>query len=148
MPAKRAIELQPSDSDGYAYLGLSLICAGNPEDALAPIQDAFRLDPLYQPRTRAFLGVAYYGLRRFKEAVQELETVNGPLNYAIHFTLAFMSGAYMHLQRSVDAKATVQRLLTLYPGFTIDRLRRLLPYKHPTDTDFLCNALISAGLPE
>ena len=145
--ARRAIELQPSDSDGYAYLGLSLICAGNPEDALAPIQAAFRLDPLYQPRTRAFLGIAYYGLRRFKEAVQELDTVNGPLNYAIHFTLAFMSSAYMQLGQTENAKDTVERLLNLYPGFTVDRFRRLFPYKNPADIEFVCDDLISAGLP-
>ena len=142
-----AIELQPSDSDGYAYLGLSLICAGKPRDALAPLQDALRLDPRYQPRTRTFLGLAYFGLRRFKETVQELETVIGPLNYVIHFTLCFVSSAYMRLGRTDDAKEAVQRLLHLYPGFTADRFRRLFPYKFPADTEFVCDDLISAGLP-
>jgi adenylate cyclase len=146
--ARQAIGLLPNDSDGYAYLGLGLICAGKPEDALAPLQEALRLDPQYQPRTRSFLGIAYFGLGRFKETVQELEMVIGQLDYAIHFSLAFLASAYVRLARTEDAKETVQRLLHLYPGFTIDRFRRLWPYKDPADMEFACDDLNSAGLPE
>jgi adenylate cyclase len=146
--ARRAVELQPSDADGHAYEGLSLICAGRPGEALEPLDHALRLDPRYQPRTLGFLAIAYFGLRRFDDAVRESETVVGPLDYGIHFTLAFMAGAYMHVGRTEEAKATVRRLLGFYPGFTVERLRRLFPYKNSADMDFLCDALIAAGLPE
>ena len=53
----------------------------------------------------------------------------------------------MQLGQTEDAKDTVERLLNLYPGFTADRFRRLFPYKNPADTEFVCDDLISAGLP-
>ncbi len=125
-----------------------LICSGNPQDALAPLQDALRLDPTYQPRTRSFFAMAYYGLRRFNEAAQEMETVIGSFNYVIHFLLVFISSTYMRLGQIEKSKEAVHRLLELYPGFTVDRFRRLFPYKNSTDMEFVCDDLKSAGLPE
>ena len=92
--------------------------------------------------------MAYYGLRRFKEAAQEMETVIGSFNYVIHFLLVFMSSTYMRLGQIEKSKDAVHRLLELYPGFTVDKFRRLFPYKNPADMDHVCDDLISAGLPD
>ena len=146
--AKRAVELQPSDADAHAYLGFCLMWAGNPQGALVPLENSLRLDPRYQARSLSFLAFAHFGMQRYADVVSELETAIGPLGNVIHFTLVFLTGAYVQLGRMDEAKATVHKLRNYYSGFTVGTLHRLLPYKDPADTEFLCDALRKAGLPE
>ena len=65
----RALEINPSDADNYAYRGDILVWAGRAAEALPWLEGALRFD-----RANGFaatrLCMAYYFLRRYAEAVE------------------------------------------------------------------------------
>lgn len=66
--ARKAIELAPNSAEGYAALGLAL----PPEDGVAPLQKAIRLDPV-RAELRAWLALHLTTLGRNEEAVREVQ---------------------------------------------------------------------------
>jgi TolB-like protein len=145
--SRRAVELQPSNGDAQAYLGFHLFWSGMPEQALAPLELALRLDPRFVGRSTAFIALARFGMDQYEDAAKGLETAIST-RMVIHFTLAFLAAAYWKLGRIEDAKETIETLLRRYPGFTIGRMRGLLPYKHDSDIRRVSDALHDAGLPQ
>jgi tetratricopeptide (TPR) repeat protein len=77
----RATELDPANPQGWAALGWCLHRDGRVEDALAPYEEALRLEP-GDDTTRLNLGLAYLALDRRREMVrvlQELKDRASPL---------------------------------------------------------------------
>jgi hypothetical protein len=53
-----------------------------------------------------------------------------------------------HLGRSVDAKPYIEKLMTLEPGFSIERFATVYPLKRPGDRELYMKGLRLAGAPE
>ena len=70
---QKALELAPNNSEMLQAYGWHLLRVGNIERALPLLQKAVRLDPLAWA-THHSLGYAYYCMRNFKDAIQQLET--------------------------------------------------------------------------
>jgi tetratricopeptide (TPR) repeat protein len=146
--ANAAVQVQPSDADAQAYFGFCLIWAGRPEQALPYLESALRLDPRFHARSISWIGWAYFGLRRYDDAVRALEQGAGSTGIIIHFNLAYLAASYSRSGRAEDASATIERLLARYPNFDIGKLKNLLLYKSVADTEHVCAAVRVAGLPE
>jgi adenylate cyclase len=146
--ARHAVEVQPSDADTHAYLGLCLILSGMPHMALPYLDTAIRLDPRYHTRTLNWRGYALFGMRRYDAAVEILEEVIRPNGISIHFNFAYLAASYQYLGRINEARETITKLLERHPNFTISKSKNLMRYKQATDTDHLCDGLRKAGLPE
>ena len=56
--------------------------------------------------------------------------------------------AYVQLDRAPDARAVLPKLLSLAPGLTISRLRRLLPFRRQEEMEMILDGMRKAGLPE
>ncbi len=146
--AKAAVRAQPSDADAQGYLGLCLIWSCRPEEALPYLESALRLDPRFHARTISWLGYAYFGMRRYEDAVTALEQGTGPTGIIIHFNLVYLAASYSQSGRAKDASATIEKLLERYPSFDIGALKKLLLYRDEADTELFCAAVRAAGLPE
>ena len=72
---RRAVELNPNDADRRMSLGYLLALRGRPEEALELVEEAMRLNPFYPVWYNARLGVIYYSLQRYAEAVQALKRI-------------------------------------------------------------------------
>ncbi|WP_209598846.1 adenylate/guanylate cyclase domain-containing protein [Ruegeria sp. HKCCSP351] len=60
--AAKAIALQPSDPESHLTMGWALIAGGEPEEGLAFVQAAMRLDPEYPSHYALFQGAALFAM--------------------------------------------------------------------------------------
>ena len=60
--AAKAIALQPSDPEAHLTMGWALIAGGEPEEGLAFVQAAMRLDPAYPSHYALFEGAAHFAM--------------------------------------------------------------------------------------
>ena len=68
-----AIALQPSDPEAHLTMGWALIAAGEPEEGLAFVQAATRLDPNYPSHYALFEAAALYALNDLTGAADVIE---------------------------------------------------------------------------
>jgi adenylate cyclase len=145
--AQRAIDLDTNFADGYAALAFALNYAGRPVESLAAIRKAMRLNPRYPFLYRWNVGHSFLLMERYDEAIEAFESVVAvnPEFPVAHLTLAV---AYAQSGRIEDAEWEAEEILTLLPGFTIERDRRRHPYLNPADMERYLQGLRKAGLPE
>ena len=89
------------------------------------------------------LGLAYYEVGQYDEALATLKQNNKPL-FSTHSTLA---AVYVQLGRLAEARAEVSKLLEKNPYFTLKSVNHR-PYKDEKRRKRLINDLRTAGVPE
>jgi adenylate cyclase len=143
---ERAFALNPNFID-HRY-ARSLMYAGEPARAIEVLNANMRLDP-FQPLLYAtgWLGLAYYLLKRYGEAVRLFRECASrlPNQQWAHLWLA---GACAQSGQLEEAREEAAEVLRINPGFTIERYKRLVVYKNPEDAEHLIDGLRRAGLPE
>jgi len=127
MAARKAIKLSPNYADGHTTLALGLNYAGNPEEGLAVITRAIKLNPL-----RPFFyvwteGQSHYLKGNYEKAVQLFEYViaTNPQFSAAHKMLV---ATYIELGRKDDAEWAFDELLTIAPNFRVSTENIRIPY--------------------
>jgi adenylate cyclase len=143
---ERAFALNPNFID-HRY-ARSLMYAGEPSRAIEVLNANMRLDP-FQPLIYAtgWLGLAYYLLKRYGEAVRLFRECASrlPNQQWAHLWLA---GACAQSGQLEEARKEAAEVLRINLGFTIERYKRLVVYKNPEDAEHLIDGLGKAGLPE
>jgi adenylate cyclase len=141
---ERAFALNPNFTD-YRYAQV-LTFAGEPTRAIEVLEVNIRLDP-FQPWAFHHMGVAYYMLRRYEEAVRWLGEGASRLPDQ-QWPHAMLASAYAQSGQLVEARAEAAEVLRINPGFTIERHKRIFVYKDPKDAEHRLDGLRKAGLPE
>ena len=143
--AKRALALDPNDSDGYETLGEILSFAGRPEETLGLVEQALRLNPRQPVSLLWLLGRAYLLTGRYEEAIAVLKKtlMRNPNNFAAHFDLAII---YSKLGREEEARAEAAEMLRVSPGYSLERDRQNWPLKDPAVAARFVESLRRAGL--
>ena len=142
---ERAVALNPNYVD-RRFAGV-LVHAGQPERAIHVAKAHLRLDPFALPIGRGWLGLAYYLLRRYGEAVAPLrELVTRSPNYRPG--RAWLAATYAQLGRLEEARAEAAEVLRLDPSWTSSTIFRKGGYLIDEDVDHLVDGLHKAGLPE
>jgi len=120
--AERAIALDPNDANSYLAMAYALIFAGRPKEAFGLVEKAMRLDPHYPAYHLFVLGLAHFGTEQFEKAVTLFERAlkRNPQNYVPLIPLA---AALAHLGRNQEARAEIEELKKVVPGFTLQFLR-------------------------
>lgn len=115
---RRALELNPNSAFANGIRGNLLLLAGDYERAIPVLELALRLDPNLSSFFVADLGVSFYLLGRFEEAVDRLEAVMDRVGEdpAPHAVLA---ASLARLGRQEAAEATAREVLRLYPFFDV-----------------------------
>ncbi|HME21997.1 MAG TPA: tetratricopeptide repeat protein [Acetobacteraceae bacterium] len=100
----RALEINPSDADNYAYRGAILVWAGRAAESLPWLEGALRLDHA-NGLAAARLCMAYYLLRRYTEGVDVCERAlsSGPGHSTQLITHPMLAATYAELGRQQDA---------------------------------------------
>jgi DNA-binding SARP family transcriptional activator/Tfp pilus assembly protein PilF len=146
---ERALRLNPNLAFVWALSALTYCYVGEPEVALQRLERHRDLTPI-EPYPALFdnpYAIAYLIKRDYEQAAvfgrrvtkTRPEFVNGykPLIAALG-----------HLGRREEAKAYVDKLLSLEPGFTVERFGEVYPFKHASDREHYMMGLLSAGVPE
>jgi TolB-like protein/tetratricopeptide (TPR) repeat protein len=144
--ARRCLALAPNSAEGHLAVARIQIYSGNAAEAIGMIKAYMQLDPLYPVTTLHFLAEAHAVLGQFEEAVvalrQRLE--RDPNSETSN---ALLASCYGHLGRIAESRAAFAELMRIAPDFSIERRRRVLPFKHPEDFERLVEGLRKAGLP-
>jgi TolB-like protein len=144
--AERAIALNPNNPQTLAYVGLSLRHVGD-ERGLVLVRRAMELDP-FHPTWFHFPVAAYHFDRgEYEEALAAARKIDIPGYFYPH---VYLAAIYAEMGRQSDAQSALEKLLGVYPDFTIEKLvqdRR----KYNASEDSIrrwAAALRKAGLPE
>lgn len=141
---ERAVALEPNGSWANQFLGLSLVWAGRPEEAIPLLQKAIRLNPFCKYETFQFFGIALKNTGRFEEAVSAFKQAlqRSPNNMWNHIHLA---ATYSLMGREKEAREEAAEILRINPKFTLNGM--VNQYKDQTIGEkFIINPLRQAGL--
>jgi adenylate cyclase len=151
---EKALELNSNDTEARSVYAWFLCCVGEPEKALEQFEIARRHNPFDLSWLPWVKGQAYFGARRYDEAIgmfSQIRATNTEAN-------AWLAASYALAGRIIEAKRTVQEFLTLakremvhFPGQQPEEwakyARRSFPYQNQSDFDHLMKGLREAGLP-
>jgi adenylate cyclase len=107
-------------------------------------ENAYRLDPQFD-MTLHFLGRALLSLGRYDEAEAAFRRRLGlaPRSDMSRFYLACLYGS---TARHEEARRIWAEMLKVNPGFSVDHLKRALPYRDPRLLDRVMEGLRHAGI--
>ena len=144
---KRAISLDPNFAEGYARLGQVMIVAGRPQEGIDLVEKAMRLDPYYPFNYIFFLGIAYYAMEKYDEAIAALKRciTRNPDLMGSNLMLAVI---HSELGQKEEAQTEVEETLRISPRASIEGQRERMPFKDPKVLDRYLDGLRKAGLPQ
>jgi adenylate cyclase len=142
---ERALELNPNLAD--ARYGLIFYQNGRPDDAIAFILRAKRLDPFHPAVYARLLGTAHYLAGHEGEALELLRiaVVREPNYRAAQVWLAAAAAQAGQMDEARQAAAAVLRI---DPDFTIAKWLDFIRLARPQDAAHLADGLRRAGLPD
>jgi adenylate cyclase len=142
---ERASTLNPNFTD--RRLACALIFAGEFEGAIKAAQAHMRADPFYFPISSAFLGLAFYMLKRYREALHPLrECISRAPN--LRDGHVWLAATHAQMGQAKQADRQVAEVLRIEPTYKIDGTpKRIMVFKNPEDADHFFEGLRKAGLP-
>jgi adenylate cyclase len=144
--ARRCLALAPNSAGGHVLIARILTYSGDAASAINMIDAYMRLDPLYWDLALHFLAEARVSLGQFDAAVAALKQ-RLERNPNSETSFALLAACYGHLGRVADARAAWAEVMRIAPNFSIERQRRILPYKNPNDFERRVEGMRKAGLP-
>ncbi len=142
---RRSTELNPSNAHFRGMLCWALGYAGEPEAALAEMDLAMRLNPHHPTLYLVFLGRALFHLDRPSEALVNLQRVIATSPKHTH-ALALVAACYAATGMMDRARETVRHMKEVSPAYTLNYVRRIVPYASDEDLDYFADMLEKAGL--
>lgn len=140
---RRAMELNPSDAYIKARSAAFYTFSGEPERALAMMEEARELDPFLPAWFIEETGVALYALGRYDEAVIALAQLPIP---SVRSRL-YQAAAEVVRLRLENARDLAKRALNANPQLTVETFVADEPFRDRDLTDTLSRRLIDAGVP-
>jgi tetratricopeptide (TPR) repeat protein len=153
--ARRSIEGDPSDANGYIALAAALSFSGQPEKALEAVDRAMRLNPHHPSSYLYQRGLAQFAAGRIGDSVTSLERAIA-MNPDDHWSQRLLLSAYGLAGREADArglyasmKSRDRRGQTAFiDPLTIKAMTYWYPFTQPADVERFATGLVKAGVPE
>ena len=143
--AQRCLQVAPNYAMGWLQLANLLHYLGDDEQSLRALDRYFKLDPLFPDVALYFKAESEFALGRYREAVKTLRQ-RLTRNPRSQTSYALLASCYGYLDRKEDASAAWSEALKIEPGFSLERRRRILPYKNPDTFEQRIEGLRKAGL--
>ncbi len=142
-----ALDLNPSFSRAYYWLGFALALAGRSDEAIAALERGIRLSPR-DPQLWVFfqlIALAHFGAGRLEEAERwSRRTIerrpDGPVG------LCFLAATLSEMGRAGESRDAAREVLAAQPGFTLEAVRVLLSTAEASVRDRFLGGLRQAGI--
>ncbi|NQU72490.1 MAG: tetratricopeptide repeat protein [Rhodospirillales bacterium] len=143
----RCLALEPNSAEGSLSTAYIHIFRGDAAAAMEMIDAYMRIDPHYPDLVFQVLAEAHMLLDQFEEAIAVLERrlARNPNSASAH---ALLASCYGHLGRSDEGAEALAALMRLEAEYSIERSRRIQPFKNPADFERRAEGLRKAGLTE
>jgi adenylate cyclase len=140
----RALEINPSDAESYMTRGSILVWAGRAAEALPWLEGALRFDRA-DARASLFLGMAYYLLGRYGEAIEPIDrALVGNLGRNTQLLgRPILAATYAQLNKPQDAERERMASMRLSPFFDAERFAAQFGAQEARD--HMLDGLIKAG---
>lgn len=142
---RRSLALAPSLADGHMQLANLQYYMGDIEDALKTLDIYMQFDPMHPEVALYFLAEAQAASGQFDAAVTTLKR-RLKRNPKSETSYALLASCYGHLGRFEESREAWAQALRIAPGFSLERRRRILPYKTPEIFELRIEGLRKAGL--
>jgi len=152
--AEKATALEPNNANAHATLAFALIMAARPEQALASVNLARRLDPHSEYYYRFLQGLLEFGQETYPEAIAsfelalelnpELWSSSGEGFGCAPTPIQPLLSAYHYLGKKEAIKNLLQDKKTFC---SVNTTMLKWPFKETRDRDRLSNGLRGAGIP-
>ncbi len=150
---KKAVSLNPNDSQAMALFGVYLTAVGEPKRGIEQFNQAMRLNPFEPKWFRWSRGIAYFTASRYEDAIADLRSINAPINEA----RGWLAASYAHAGRLDEARATLDEFLQIaeqemavFPGRKLSAWEAFwhgaIEYKSEAHFEHLYDGLRKAGL--
>jgi TolB-like protein len=139
---RKSVELNPSDANALVSLALVTVARGQHELGLAMYREAFRLNPYHPEWYWIDFGSALYVSGKYEEAIESFSHRRNPHAWV----LCRLAACYAQLDRMVEARATVDKVMKIHPGFRLSEQRS--GSWGAEDTARFWEGMVKAGLPE
>jgi len=142
---ERSVELDPNGAMVRGLLGMTLSYADRPDEAIAQLNHAIRLNPFAPYWYFLRLGQSYTLKGEYEEALKAYKKAlqRAPEALATH---AHLTALYVLLDRQEEAVAAVKKLLEIDPDFSVERTAKTLPFKNQAHLKLVVDAMRKAGL--
>ena len=142
---RRAIADNPGNAHYRGLYAFTLAYAGQSEAAIEELEKAMRLNPKYPEMYHAHYGRALFNLRRYDDAIVPLEKIrtSQPGNGN---AVALTAACYAALGRMEDARSAVEEVRRANPNYTLEYVRRHIPFARAEDLSHFIDNLEAAGL--
>jgi len=144
--AQRAVQFNPSFAMSHFWLGLAEVHSGEYQQGESSILKAFELSPA-DPDLMHFHGVLYFaclGQEKYEEALEAIDKALLLRPDAGHH-LGFRAAVLGHLERSTEAKAALDRYITLRPNLKVRDDYRQIFVPNSALADPIIEGLVKAG---
>lgn len=144
---RTTLALNPTNAFFRCTLAWALGWAGKAEDSLREIDRAMRLNPFCPGLYLLFRGRALFHLSRYAEALPQLERAATAMPGHVN-ALALLAACHAALGRAGDAELIIQQIREASPDFTLEYVRKNMPYAKRQDLDLFVQMLSKSGLPK
>ena len=142
--AQASIEIDPNYANGYMMLSTILYYAGKPEEGLAMVEKAERVNPVHPSNYPFHKGQALFILKRYDEAIAAFAkgVEQNPTSQRLRVWLA---ASYAQAGMIEDAEWEADQILLDDPDFRFGGLTHVFPFKNPADREHFNTALRKVG---
>ncbi|MBL0374561.1 adenylate/guanylate cyclase domain-containing protein [Rhizobium sp. KVB221] len=143
--AHRGLALSPNFAAMMLLLARIQIYLGDAAAALETLDAAKRRDPHHPQFAMQFQADAHFSLGQYEQAIVAIEQwlTRSPNSESAY---ALLASCYGHLGRLEASRKAWSRALQINPDFSMERRRRILPYRKPEDFELRIEGLRKAGL--
>jgi adenylate cyclase len=147
MEVERGLALAPNSVELLMVKAHMQIFSGDPAAALETLDAAMRLDPHYPEIVLQFVADARFSLGEYELAIAAIEQrlARNPQSETAY---ALLASCYGHLGRLAESRQAWARALNINPSFSVERRRRVLPFRNAEDFERRVTGIRKAGLIE
>ncbi|PDT02716.1 adenylate/guanylate cyclase domain-containing protein [Rhizobium chutanense] len=142
---QQGLALSPNSAALLMLMAHIQIFSGDPQGALETLDASMRLDPHHPEILFQFLADARFSLGEYDQAIVAIEQ-RLQQNAQSETAYALLASCYGHLGRPEEARRAWEKALQINPDFSVERRRRVLPFRNPEDFDRRVEGLRKAGL--
>jgi TolB-like protein/Flp pilus assembly protein TadD len=142
---RRGLELSPNSVKLLMAMAHIQIFDGDAAQALETLDLSMRLDPHYPEILLQFIADAHFSLGDYQQAIAAIEQrlLRNPQSETAY---ALLASCYGHLGEPEKGRAAWNHALQINPAFSVERRRRILPFRDPEHFERRVEGLRKAGL--